>query len=92
KPLWDVPWTGWDDASVTRPALYKMQKGIDREYGDYEFGGEQSTSRAGRGDGEGALMLQAWNFIWSHNRNRGNPWSFGDLTWEAIDTYRGMNP
>ncbi len=92
KPLWDVPWTGWDDDHFSRPALYKMQKGIDREYGDYEFGGEQSTSRVGRGDGEGALMLQAWNFIWSHNRNRGNPWSFGDLTWEGIDTYRGMNP
>lgn len=92
KPIWDVPWTGWDDATFTRPALFPMQKGVDREYGDYEFGGEQSTSRAGRGDGEGALMLQAWNFIWSHNRNRGNAWSYGDLTWEAIDTRRGMNP
>lgn len=92
RPIWDVPWTGWDDDTFTRPALFPMQKGVDREYGDYEFGGEQSTSRAGRGDGEGALMLQAWNFIWSHNRNRGNPWSFGDLTWEGIDTYRGMNP
>jgi len=92
KPLWDVPWTGWDDEKFARPALYKMQKGIDREYGDYEFGGEQSSSRVSRGDGEGALLLQAWNFIWSHNRNRGNPWSFGDLTWEAIDTHRGLNP
>lgn len=92
RPIWDVPWTGWDDEQFSRPALFKMQRGIDREYGDYEFGGEQSTSRADRGDGEGALMLQAWNFIWSHNRNRGNSWSFGDLTWEAIDTYRGLNP
>ena len=90
-PIWDVPWTGWDDATFTRPALFKGQKGVDREYGDYEFGGEQSTSRAGRGDGEGALMLQAWNFIWSDNRNRGNPWSYGDLTWEAIDARRGMS-
>jgi beta-galactosidase len=92
RPIWDVPWTGWDDDSFTRPALFAMQKGVDREYGDYEFGGEESTSRAARSADEGALMLQAWNFIWSHNRNRGNPWSFGDLTWEAIDTYRGMNP
>ena len=90
-PIWDVPWTGWDDATFTRPALFPSQKGVDREYGDYEFGGEQSTSRAGRGDGEGALMLQAWNFIWSHNRNRGNAWSYGDLTWEAIDARRGMS-
>jgi beta-galactosidase len=92
RPIWDVPWTGWDDEKFTRPALFKGQKGIDREYGDYEFGGEDSSSRVDRGGGEGALLLQAWNFIWSHNRNRGNPWSFGDLTWEAIDTYRGMNP
>jgi beta-galactosidase len=90
-PIWDVPWTGWDDGTFTRPALFNMQKGIDREYGDYEFGGEQSTSRVARDGGEGALMLQAWNFIWSHNRNRGNSWSFGDLTWEAIDTDRGMS-
>ncbi len=92
RPIWDVPWTGWDDASFTRPPFFKKQKGVDREYGDYEFGGEESSSRADRGAGEGASMLQAWNFIWSHNRNRGNAWSFGDLTWEAIDTYRGMNP
>ncbi len=91
RPIWDVPWTGWDDDAFTRPALFKTQMGIDREYGDYEFGGEQSSSRADRSDGEGALMLQAWNFVWSHNRNRGNPWSFGDLTWEAIDTRRGMS-
>ncbi len=92
RPIWDVPWTGWDEDSFSRPALFKMQKGVDREYGDYEFGGEQSTSRADRGAGEDALMLQAWNFIWSHNRNRGNNWSYGDLTWEAIDTVRGLNP
>lgn len=92
RPIWDVPWTGWDEDTFSRPALFNMQKGIDREYGDYEFGGEQSSSRTGRADGEGALMLQAWNFIWSHNRNRSNPWSFGDLTWEAIDTHRGMGP
>jgi beta-galactosidase len=90
-PIWDVPWTGWDDDTFARPALFENQMGIDREYGDYEFGGEQSTSRADRSNGEGALMLQAWNFIWSHNRNRGNSWSFGDLTWEAIDTRRGMS-
>ena len=92
RPIWDVPWTGWDDRNFTRPALFAGQMGIDREYGDYEFGGEESTSRVDRSGGEGALLLQAWNFIWSHNRNRGNRWSFGDLTWEAIDTHRGMNP
>ena len=89
RPLWDVPWTGWDDDSFSRPALYPMQKGIDREYGDYEFGGNESTSRVRRGASERDLLIQAWNYQWSHNRNRGNEWSFGDSSWVGIDYFRG---
>jgi beta-galactosidase len=89
RPLWDVPWNAWDDDSFSRPALYSMQKGIDREYGDYEFGGNESTSRVARGASESDLLLQAWNYQWSHNRNRGNAWSFGDSSWVGIDHYRG---
>ena len=43
---------------------------IVRECGDWEFGGNASTSRARRGDGAEAMFQQAWNFQWALNRAR----------------------
>lgn len=87
---YDVPYTQWDEETKSRPLdklPYKM--GLDREYGDFEFGGAYSTTRRRRGDGERALLNQAWNFQWSHNRNRRNEWSIGDAIWVGIDYNRG---
>lgn len=86
---YDIPFTGWDNATKTRP-LQGAKKGLTREYGDYEFGGHNSTTRARIGDGEWAMRVQAFNFQWSHNMNLGSTAELGDLIWEGIDHNRGM--
>ena len=83
---YDVTYTGW-------PGFYdrplhpdaRIAKGLHREYGDYEFGGQESTTRVARRAGEEPLLLQAWNFQWSHNRNLSWPWTIGDAIWAGID-------
>ncbi|WP_052487774.1 glycoside hydrolase family 2 protein [Gordoniibacillus kamchatkensis] len=90
----DVPYTLWNEEALSRPLedVLPAKGGFDREYGDYEFGGHESTSRVPRGAGEQKLLLQAWNYQWSLNRNRGNRWSLGDASWVGIDHNRGCYP
>jgi len=65
-----------------------------REYGDFGFGGNESTSRHTRGEGEAAMLQQAWNFQWCHNGSWAN-WTkpsnifYGDATWCMFDYNRG---
>jgi hypothetical protein len=89
---YDVPYTVWTDF-YDRPMAKGLEgrAGLHREYGDYEFGGENSTSRMARGDGETAQLLQAWNYLWSHNRNLGYGWTLGDAIWVGIDHFRGCS-
>lgn len=91
---YDVPYTMWEDSDLSRPLEEALpdKGGFDREYGDYEFGGHESTSRVPRGAGEQKLLLQAWNYQWSLNKNRGNRWSLGDASWVGIDHNRGCYP
>ncbi len=72
-------------------------KDFVREYGDWGFGGNESTSRHTRGDGEAAMLQQAWNFQWTHNQH----WAsfedpskrfIGDATWVMFDYNRGYYP
>jgi beta-galactosidase len=43
-----------------------------------------------RGDGEKALLQNAWNAQWSHNRYRAYyPWTAGDAVWSMYDYNRG---
>ncbi len=89
----DVPYTEWNEEYKTRPLDSLPDKmGFNREYGDFEFGGHYSTTRTFRGGGEGALLQQAWNFQWSHNRNLANAWSIGDAIWSGMDYNRGCCP
>lgn len=89
----DIPYTEWDRPTMTRHMRSIPRKmGFDREYGDFEFGGNYSTTRQIRGNGEEALLLSAWNFQWSHNKNRGYTWSVGDSIWVGIDYNRGYYP
>ncbi|NOU75486.1 DUF4982 domain-containing protein [Paenibacillus sp. LMG 31458] len=90
----DVPYTLWNDETLSRPLeeVLPDKGGFDREYGDYEFGGHESASRVTRGAGEQKQLLQAWNYQWSLNRNRGNRWSLGDASWVGIDHNRGCYP
>ena len=77
-------WGGFYNRPLNRDA--RIAKGLHREYGDYEFGGQESTTRVPRRAGEEKLLLQAWNFQWSHNRNLSWPWTIGDAIWAGIDT------
>ena len=61
-----------------------------REYYDFEFGGHHSSTRKKRGDGEAALLTNAWNAQWSHNRYRAYyPETMGDAVWSMYDYNRG---
>ncbi len=89
----EVPYAGWEDfySRPAAPGFEGTKRSFAREYGDYEFGGEHSTTRVARGAGEDALLLQSWNFIWSHNRNASYPWLFGDAIWVGVDHFRGCS-
>ena len=84
---YDVTYTGWE-GFYNRP-LHKdarIAKGLHREYGDYEFGGQTSSTRVRRDASEESLLLQAWNFQWAHNRNLSWAHTIGDSIWAGIDT------
>ncbi|TAJ11790.1 glycoside hydrolase family 2 protein [Marinilabiliaceae bacterium JC017] len=85
---WDVQYNDWEDG-FNRPNE-SGKPGFIREYYDYEFGGHYSTTRVARGDGETALLQNAWNAQWSHNRYRTYyPWTVGDAVWSMYDYNRG---
>jgi beta-galactosidase len=90
---YDVPYAGWGDpySRPAAPGFEDRKRSLAREYGDYEFGGEHSTTRIAIGDGENAQLLQAWNFLWSHNQNSGWNWLIGDCIWVGMDHARGCS-
>lgn len=91
KTCYDVPYDDWADNIESRNnTTYPNNAFLIREYGDFEFGGTQSTNRQLRGNGEKALLQQAWNLQWEHNRNREQyPRAIGDLTWAFFDGLAG---
>ncbi len=90
---YDVPYAGWSDPYMrgAAPGFENRKRSFAREYGDYEFGGEHSTTRIRIGDGENAQLLQAWNFLWAHNQNSGWDWLIGDCAWVGVDHARGCS-
>jgi beta-galactosidase len=85
---WDVLYNDWQEG-FKRPNN-SGKAGFIREYYDYEFGGHYSTTRVKRGDGEKALLQNAWNAQWSHNRYKAYyPWTAGDAVWSMFDYNRG---
>ncbi len=91
KACYDVPYDEWSgDAGHRDNKSYPNNPYLAREYGDYEFGGGQSSSRQSRGNGERALSQQAWNLQWEHNWNRQYyPRMIGGLTWAFFDGLAG---
>ena len=84
----DVCYNDWQEG-FKRPNKSDRPSFI-REYYDYEFGGHYSTSRISRKDGEKALLQNAWNAQWSHNRYRKQyPATMGDAVWSMYDYNRG---
>ncbi|MFI9105410.1 glycoside hydrolase family 2 TIM barrel-domain containing protein [Streptomyces fildesensis] len=67
-----------------------------REYGDWSFGGENSTSRCTRADGEQAMLLAAANKQQTYSQLL-TPGRWPDATlagiatWSAVDYNRGLN-
>ncbi|GAB3349088.1 glycoside hydrolase family 2 TIM barrel-domain containing protein [Arachidicoccus ginsenosidivorans] len=92
KAAWDVPYDDWNgDPGNRNNTTYPANPFLIREYGDYEFGGGQSTSRKSRGDGQQAMLQQAWNLQWEHNRNQLRyPRCIGDMTWAFFDGLAGV--
>lgn len=84
----DVCYNDWKEGYNRPNTTSKL--GFIREYYDYEFGGHYSTTRVTRGDGDYALMQNAWNAQWSHNRYRAYyPWTIGGAVWSMYDYNRG---
>ena len=84
----DIPYSGEDIIKSPEDTRLKLR----REYGDWGFGGNKSTSRCSRSDGEKAMQTQTWNFQFSHNSNLSEKDCLGDLIWESIDHNRGYYP
>ena len=84
----DVCYNDWKEG-YNRPNT-TSKPGFIREYYDYEFGGHYSTTRVTRGDGDYALLQNAWNAQWSYNRYRAYyPWTIGGAVWSMYDYNRG---
>lgn len=87
---WDVPYNSWEDPFGRPQDIQPLQPGFVREYGHYEFGGEQSTTNANRARGEQSLLFNAWNLQWEHNLLMGPsyyPWTIGDASWAFYDGF-----
>ena len=88
-----MPYAGWADwySRPAAPGFEGRRRSFAREYGDYECGSEHSTTRIAIGDGEEKQLLQAWNFLWTHNQNLGWNWLCGDCIWVGVDHFRGCS-
>ena len=72
KVGYDLPYTGDDAKSKRRVPFGGKRPTLTRGIWDWAFGGNHSSSRVARGDGEWAMQVQAWNFQWDHNNNGRN--------------------
>lgn len=79
---WDVMFPCDHLSAQDRPLLL-------REYGDWSFGGNESTSRRPCGAPVGEALVQAWNFIWTYNRAHAVPGMIGCADWCFFDYNRG---
>jgi len=88
----DVCYNDWDDKAFRRPDKCSKPSFV-REYYDYEFGGDNSSTRIGRRDGMNALIQNLWNAQWSYNVIRSQyPTTFGCAIWSMYDYNRGCCP
>ncbi|MGN6181858.1 MAG: glycoside hydrolase family 2 protein [Mucilaginibacter sp.] len=93
KTAWDIPYNDWLDPFGRPQNVQPDKAGFVREYGDYEFGGSESTTRINRSNGEQALLQNAWNLQWEHNLLMGPqyyPWTVGDANWAFFDGFEAF--
>ena len=82
--MWDVLFPCGHQRSTEKPVLL-------REYGDWCFGGGNSTSRRTRGDSMKERLIQCWNFMWTYNRLQAVPCMVGAADWCFFDYNRGCS-
>ncbi len=82
---------GWD-VLFPRPGLQTEKPVLVREYGDWCFGQNESTSRQVRGGGEKAMLQQTWNYLWCGNKLGKENSVIGVADWAAWDYNRGYYP
>lgn len=90
KTAWDIPYNSWEDPMSRPQEVQPADPGFVREYGHYEFGGENSTTNSSRARGEKTFLFNAWNIQWEHNLLRGPqyyPWTVGDANWAFFDGF-----
>lgn len=63
-----------------------------REYGDWNYGGNYSTARRGREDGDSGMMLACWCQWFEYNKRYHYPQMIGVANWVGIDYNRGYCP
>jgi beta-galactosidase len=85
---YDVPYSGWDGTTRSRPSRAHGDMSFHREYGDSQFG---AYSRYTRGDGEKLMLIQVWNYQTALNQQNELPYTWGQCSWEGIDNTRGMS-
>ncbi len=83
---------GWDVLFPCDHMRNKTKPLFLREYGDWAFGGNESTSRQPRDASPDKLLIQTWNFLWSLNRLRSVPGMVGGADWCFFDYNRGCHP
>ncbi|MDR0405606.1 MAG: hypothetical protein LBH54_02295, partial [Clostridiales bacterium] len=87
----DIPHPICDGFDITKEFM-PDKLFFTREYGDFDFGGNYSTTRQVRGNGEKAMRLSAWNFQHSLNKIRASGDSMGAAIWVGVDYNRGYYP
>jgi len=83
---------GWDVLFPCDFLRTKDKPHLLREYGDWSFGGGNSTSRQPCGAPIKEALIQAWNFIWTYNQARKTPNMIGCADWCFFDYNRGCDP
>ena len=90
---WDVAMANWyDDKDTIFRNTYERVQDVQpgapsfiKEYGDWEYGGVESTTRGTRANGETALLRGLWNILWEHNTNLNYAGITGDAIWAMYD-------
>lgn len=83
---------GWDVLFPYEGNRTKDKPLLLREYGDWTFGGGNSTSRRRRSDPVADRLVQTWNFLWSFNELQSTPGMIGCANWCFADYNRGCDP
>ncbi len=80
---------GWDVLFPCEHMRSKDKPLLFREYGDWQFGGNKSTSRQRRGAAMRNRLVQTWNFLWNLNDIRKVDGVIGACDWCFFDYNRG---